>query len=143
MTLSRKRPHVIYSNQNRAGLSFLKMQEVLLHRCKKSGKAGKRETWMSQHLLTLKGKKEMHRSWKQGQVSWEEYEDAASCIRMGSGRSKFIWSFFKQGKTSKKSFYRFISQKKKVKERALSLISKSYKLVKCVRIKPWYSAVLF
>lgn len=36
MTLSRKwTPKVIFSNKNRAGWSFLKVQEVLLHRCKK------------------------------------------------------------------------------------------------------------
>jgi len=44
-------------------------------RSKKSGKEGKRPAWLSQDLLVkLKGRKEMHRQWKQGQVSWEELQ---------------------------------------------------------------------
>lgn len=32
---------------------------------------------MSEDLpVKLRGKKEMHRHWKQGQVSWEEYRDS-------------------------------------------------------------------
>jgi len=45
---------------------------------KKSGKEGKRLAWLSQDLLAkLKVKRELHRQWKQGQVSWAEYSDAA------------------------------------------------------------------
>ena len=44
---------------------------------------------MSQYLLVkLKGKKEMHRQWKQGQVSWEEYRDVAQLCRDGVRKSK-------------------------------------------------------
>lgn len=40
----------------------------------KSGKEGKRAAWLSQDLLVnVKGKKEMHKKWKQGRVFWEEY----------------------------------------------------------------------
>ena len=39
---------------------------------------------MTQDLVVkLKSKKEMHRQWKQGQVSWEEYRDAAWLCRDG------------------------------------------------------------
>jgi len=42
------------------------------------GKEGKRLAWLSQDLLVkLKGRRELHRQWKQGQVSWEECRDAA------------------------------------------------------------------
>jgi len=35
-----------------------------------------------------KGKQEMHRQWKQGQVSWEEYRDAAQLCRDGIRKAK-------------------------------------------------------
>lgn len=44
--------------------------------CKKSGKEGRRPTWMSKDLLVkLKHKIEMHKQWKQGYTSWKEYVD--------------------------------------------------------------------
>jgi len=47
--------------------TFHKAQELSIPRCKKSGKEGRRLAWLSQDLLAkLKGKKEMHRQWKQG-----------------------------------------------------------------------------
>ena len=36
----------------------------------------------------IKDEKEMHRQWKQGQVSWEEYRDAASLCRDGVRKAK-------------------------------------------------------
>lgn len=34
-------------------------------------------------LTENKGKKETHRQWKQGQVSWAEYKDTAKLCRIG------------------------------------------------------------
>ncbi|KAK4829240.1 hypothetical protein QYF61_002505 [Mycteria americana] len=57
--------------------------------CKESGKEGKRPAWLSKDLLVkLKGKKEMHRQWKQGQISWEEYRDLARLCRDGLRKAK-------------------------------------------------------
>lgn len=40
-------------------------------------------------LLTRnKGKKEIHRQWKQGQVSWAEYKDIAKLCRVGLRMAK-------------------------------------------------------
>ena len=56
----------------------------MIPRCKKSGKEGKRQVWLIQNLLVkFKGKREMHSQWKQGQVSWEKYRDAAWFCRDG------------------------------------------------------------
>jgi len=42
------------------------VQELSVPRCKKSGKEGKRPAWLSWDLLVkLKGKRELHRQWKQ------------------------------------------------------------------------------
>lgn len=53
---------------------FLITQELAIYLCKKSGKEGRRPTWMSKDLLVkLKHKIEMHKQWKQGYTSWKEY----------------------------------------------------------------------
>jgi len=66
--------------------TFHRVQEHSVPRCKKSGKEGKRPAWLSQDLLVkLKSKRELHRQWKQGQVSWEEYRDLPGCVGRGSG----------------------------------------------------------
>ena len=52
--------------------AFHRASELLIPRCKKSDKKGKKLAWLSWDLLVkAKGKKEMHSQWKQGQVSWE------------------------------------------------------------------------
>lgn len=59
----------------------------------------------------------MHRQGKQGQVSWEEYRDTAQfCkdeVRKAKGEAG---PELGQVKNKKKSFYRYESQKRKVKE---------------------------
>jgi len=43
---------------------------------KKSGKEDRKPAWLRKYLLVkLTCKKEMHRQWNQGHVSWEEYGD--------------------------------------------------------------------
>ncbi|KFQ02734.1 hypothetical protein N329_11861, partial [Haliaeetus albicilla] len=121
--------------QNRAGrsLSILhRVQELSIPRCKKSEKQDKRPAWLSQDLLVkLKGKKEMHRQWRQGQVSWEEYKDDAQLCRDGVRKTK-AWmelNLARDAKNNKKGFYSYVSQKRKVKESIPALMSKTGKLV--------------
>jgi len=69
--------------------AFHIVQGLSVPRCKKSAKEMKRPAWLSQGLLVkLQGKRELHRQWKQGQVSWEEYRDAAQSCRDGVRRAK-------------------------------------------------------
>jgi len=99
--------------------AFHKAQELLIPRCKKSGKEGKKLSWLSQDLLVkLKGKKEMHRQWRQGQVSREEYKDGAQLYRYGvrKARVKLELNSVRGARNTRKGFYRYISQKRKVKE---------------------------
>ena len=65
---------------------FLRAQDLSIPMCKKSGKEGRRSAWLSEDLL--KCKKEMHRQWNQGHVSWEEYRDAAWMCRDGIRKAK-------------------------------------------------------
>jgi len=99
--------------------TFHRVQELSVPRCKKSGKEGKRPAWLSQDLLIkLKGKRELHRQWKQGQVSWEEYRDAARLCRDEVRRPKaqLELNLARATKNNKKGFYRYFSKKRKVKE---------------------------
>jgi len=44
---------------------------------------------MSKDLVVkLKSKKKLHRQWEQGQLSWEEYRDAAQLCRDGVRKGK-------------------------------------------------------
>jgi len=61
----------------------------------------------------------MHRQWKQRQVSRVEYRDAAQLCRDGIRKAK-VWlelNLARDAKNNKKGFYRYVSQKRKVKER--------------------------
>ena len=71
-------------------------------------------------LVKLKSKRELHRQWKQEQVSWEEYRDAAWLCRGGVRRAKvqLELNLARNAKNNKKGFYRYVSQKRKVKESA-------------------------
>jgi len=83
------------------------------------GKEGKGSAWLGQDLLVkLKSKTELHRQWKQGQVTRKEYSEAAWLCRDGVRRAR-AWlelNLAKDAKNNKKSFYRCVNQKRKVKE---------------------------
>ncbi|KAK4827902.1 hypothetical protein QYF61_022325 [Mycteria americana] len=113
-------------------LNFRKANFQLFKECKKSGKEGKGLAWLSQDLLVkLKGKKEMQRQWKQGQVSWEEYRDAAGLCRDGVRKAKaqMELNLARDAKNNNKGFYRYVSQKRKAKESIPTVMSKTGKLV--------------
>ncbi|KFM02997.1 hypothetical protein AS27_15497, partial [Aptenodytes forsteri] len=112
--------------------TFYRPQELLIPTCKKSVKEGKTLAWMSQDLLVkLKGKKEMHRQWKQGQVSWEEYRDTAQLCRNGvmKAKARLELNLARDTKNNKKGFYRYVSQKRQVKESVHPMMNMTGKLV--------------
>jgi len=69
-------------------------------------------------LVKLKGKKELHRQRRQGQVSWEEYRDTAQLHRDGVRKTKgqLELNLARDAKSNKKGFYRYVSQKRKSKK---------------------------
>jgi len=74
---------------------FQRVQELSIPKYKKSGREGKRPAWLRQEMLVkLRKKRELHRQWKQGMASWEEYREAAWLCRDGvrSGRPRHSWS---------------------------------------------------
>ena len=62
----------------------------------------------------------MYRQWKQGQVSWEEYKEAAKLCRDGVRKAKALLelNLARDAKKNRKGFYRYLNQKRKVQEGA-------------------------
>jgi len=112
--------------------TFHRSQELSVTRCKKSGKERKRLAWLSRdQLVKLQGKKELHRKWKQGQVSCEEYRDAAPLCRDGVRRAKeqLELNLARNTKNKEQSFYSYVNQKRKVKESIAPMMNKNGNLV--------------
>jgi len=62
-------------------------------------------------------KRELHRQWKQGLASWKESRDAAQLYRDEVRRAKAQLELnLTRDEKNKKSFYTYVSQKRKVKE---------------------------
>ncbi|KFZ67368.1 hypothetical protein N338_13023, partial [Podiceps cristatus] len=111
---------------------FQKAQELSVPRCRKAGREGKRPAWLSQDmLLKLKSKRDLHRQWKQGRVTWDKYRDTARLCRDGVRKAKaqLEMNLARNAKNNKKGFYRYINQKRKVKERAPALMNENGELV--------------
>ncbi|KFZ53140.1 hypothetical protein N338_13083, partial [Podiceps cristatus] len=111
--------------------AFHSAQELLIPRCKKSGKKGKRPAWLSCDLwLKLKEKKEIHKQWKQGQVSWDEYRDVVRLCRDGvrKAKARLELNLARDAKNNRKGSYRYLNQRRKVKESTPPLKSKTTKL---------------
>ncbi|KFR01231.1 hypothetical protein N306_09969, partial [Opisthocomus hoazin] len=110
---------------------FQRAQERAIPKCKKSGREGKRAAWLRQDLLVkLRKKRELHRKWKQGLASGEEYREAARLCRDGVRKAKaqLELNLARDVKNNKKGFYRYVSRKKMVKESVPPLMSETGEL---------------
>ena len=60
----------------------------------------------------------MHRQGKQGPVSWEEYRDTARLCRnrVRKAKAQLELNLTRDARNNKKGFYRYVRQKRKVKE---------------------------
>ena len=105
------------------------MQELSILRCSKSGKNGKSSAWLNwDQVVKLKSKKKMHRQWKQGQVLWEEYKEAAR-DGVRKAKAQLELSMARDATKNKKSFYKYLNQNRKVQKGVSSLVSNSGRLV--------------
>ncbi|KAM9662778.1 uncharacterized protein ACIBXB_015380 [Morphnus guianensis] len=98
---------------------LLQVQERCIPTKRKSGKNARRPAWMNKELLDkLKCKKEAYRGWKQGQVAWEEYREIVRAARDQVRKAKALieLSLARDVKGSKKSFYRYVGDKRKTRE---------------------------
>ncbi|MCQ4179430.1 hypothetical protein FK518_28165, partial [Klebsiella pneumoniae] len=74
---------------------------------------------MSKELLDqLKVKKEAYRGWKRRQVAWEDYKEAVRVARDRVRKAKALTelNLARDIKSNKKSFYRYVGDKRKSKE---------------------------
>ncbi|GAB0180169.1 mitochondrial enolase superfamily member 1 [Grus japonensis] len=74
---------------------------------------------MNKELLgKVKQKKEAYRGWKQGQVVWEEYRETVRAAREQIRKAKALIeiSLARDVKDNKKSFYRYVSDKRRTRE---------------------------
>ncbi|GAB0185819.1 mitochondrial enolase superfamily member 1 [Grus japonensis] len=74
---------------------------------------------MNKELLgKVKQKKEAYRGWKQGQVAWEEYRETLRAAREQVRKAKALReiSLARDVKDNKKSFYRYVSDKRRMRE---------------------------
>ncbi|KFO69866.1 hypothetical protein N303_00632, partial [Cuculus canorus] len=106
--------------------AFHRAQERSVPLCRRTGRKGKRPAWLSQDLLVkLKKKKELHRQCKQGQGTWDVYRDAAQFCReeVRKAMEQLELNLAREAKTNKKGFYRYINQRRNVKENVSSLMT--------------------
>ncbi|GAB0208460.1 mitochondrial enolase superfamily member 1 [Grus japonensis] len=88
---------------------------------KKSGKTTRRPVWMNKKFLgEVKQKKEAYRGWKQGRVAWEEYRETVRAARDQVRKTKALTelNLARDVKGNKKSFCRYVSDKKKTRKNA-------------------------
>ncbi|GAB0182166.1 hypothetical protein GRJ2_000681900 [Grus japonensis] len=98
---------------------LLQAQERCIPTKRKSSKNTKRPLWVNKELLDkVKQKKEACRGWKQGQVAWEEYRETVRAAREQVRKAKALIeiSLARDVKDNKKSFYRYVSDKRRMRE---------------------------
>ncbi|GAB0181325.1 hypothetical protein GRJ2_000597800 [Grus japonensis] len=98
---------------------LLQAQERCIPIKRKSGKNTRRPAWMNKELLhKLKDKKEAYRGWAQGQVAWEEYREIVQAARDQVRKAKVLIELngAREVQGNKKSFYRYVSDKRKTRE---------------------------
>ncbi|GAB0177368.1 hypothetical protein GRJ2_000202000 [Grus japonensis] len=93
-------------------------------------KSSKRPPRMNKELLG-KHKKEAYRGWKQGQVAWEEYRETVRAARDQVRKAKALIeiSLARDVKDNKKSFYRYVSDKRRTRENVGPLQNETGELV--------------
>ncbi|GAB0209623.1 mitochondrial enolase superfamily member 1 [Grus japonensis] len=94
---------------------------------------------MNKELLgKVKQKKEAFRGWKQGQVAWEEYRETVRAARDQVRKAKALieLNLARDVKGSRKSFYMYISDKRKMRENVRILQNNAGDLVTWDMEKP-------
>ncbi|GAB0210101.1 mitochondrial enolase superfamily member 1 [Grus japonensis] len=99
---------------------LLQAQERCIPTKRKSSKTTKRPPWMNKDApgQSQTQKKEAYRGWKQGQVAWEEYREPVRAARDQVRKAKALTeiSLARDVKDNKKSFYRYVSDKRRTRE---------------------------
>ncbi|KAK4814166.1 hypothetical protein QYF61_009984 [Mycteria americana] len=98
---------------------LFQVQERCIPTKRKSRKNARRPAWMNKELLNkLEHNKEAYRGWKQGQVAWEEYREIVQAARDQVRKAKALieLNLARDVKGNKKTFYRYVGNKRKTRE---------------------------
>uniref|UniRef100_A0A8C3XX76 Structural maintenance of chromosomes flexible hinge domain containing 1 n=1 Tax=Chelydra serpentina TaxID=8475 RepID=A0A8C3XX76_CHESE len=99
---------------------------------RKKSKYGRRPAWLNSEILArLKHKKAAYKKWKIGQMTREEYKNIVQACRSEIRKAKSHLELQLAGdvRSNKKGFFRYVSNKKKVKERVGPLLNEGGNLV--------------
>ncbi|KAF1468727.1 hypothetical protein FQV17_0013856, partial [Megadyptes antipodes antipodes] len=97
----------------------LKAQEQAVPVCCKKNRQGRRPAWLNGELLLgLRKKRRVYRLWKKGQATQGEYRDLIRSCReeMRKAKAQLERNLAAVVKDNKKSFYKYINNKKRAKE---------------------------
>ncbi|KAF1522501.1 putative RNA-directed DNA polymerase from transposon X-element, partial [Eudyptula albosignata] len=97
----------------------LKAQEQAVPVCRKKNGWGRRPAWLNRELLQgLRKKRRVYRLWKKGQATQGEYRDLVRSCReeMRKAKAQLEHNLAAVVKDNKKSFYKYINDKKRAKE---------------------------
>ncbi|KAF1478004.1 putative RNA-directed DNA polymerase from transposon X-element, partial [Eudyptula minor novaehollandiae] len=97
----------------------LKAQEQAVPVCRKKNGWGRRPAWLNGEILQgLRKKRRVYRLWKKGQATQGEYRDLVRSCRkeMRKAKAQLEHNLAAVVKDNKKSFYKYINDKKRAKE---------------------------
>ncbi|CAM5082368.1 unnamed protein product [Natator depressus] len=100
--------------------------------CRKNSKYGRRPAWLNSEIFAdLKYKKEAYRKWKIGQMTRDDYKNIARACRseIRKAKSHLELQLARDVKSNKKGFFKYVSNKKKVKESVGPLLNEGGNLV--------------
>ncbi|XP_073186763.1 uncharacterized protein [Lepidochelys kempii] len=112
--------------------SLLRLQRQTIQMCRKNSKYGRRPAWLNNEILAdLKYKKEAYKKLKIGQMTREEYKNIAWACRsdIRKAKSHLELQLARDVKSNKKGFFRYVSNKKKVKGSVGPLLNEGGNLV--------------
>ncbi|KFU86754.1 hypothetical protein M959_06752, partial [Chaetura pelagica] len=110
---------------------LLQAQEHCIPTKRKSSRNSRRSAWMNKQLLEkLRLKNEAHRGWKLGQVSREDYREVVQAVRDQVRRAKSLLELdlARDVKNNKKSFFRYLGEKRTFKESVGPLLKETGKV---------------
>ncbi|KFW00854.1 hypothetical protein N327_12339, partial [Fulmarus glacialis] len=110
----------------------LQAQEPCISTKRKSGKNARRPAWVDKELLDkLKHRKEAYKGWKQGQVAWDEYREIvrAASDQVRKAKALIELNLARDIKGNKKSVYRYLGDKRKMRENVVPLRKETGDLV--------------
>ena len=97
-------------------MKIFSAQEQAVPECRKVSRKGMRPVWMNWELLLRLQKKRVYVLWKKGHASWGDYNEVAKVCREEVRKEKAQLELRLATAVKKKSFYKYISGKRRTKK---------------------------